>query len=60
MQYLQTEFTKDLENVFKKHKKCFEIDKYGIHIIDSERGCEFIIARGESGSESSKDRLIMN
>lgn len=58
MKYKQTEFSKELSDVFLKHKKRMETDKHGIHILDDEIGCSFLIGKPTSGSEDYRDTLI--
>lgn len=58
MEYLQTEFSKELSALFIKHKKRIEADKHGIYIINDETGCSFLIAKATTGSENYRDALM--
>ena len=44
MEYVNTDFTKELSALFLKHKKRIEADKHGIHILDDETGSSFMFA----------------
>lgn len=58
MKYIETDFSKELTELCLKHKKRFEVDKYGIHIVDDTVGSSFVIATQTLGSENCKDTLI--
>lgn len=58
MEYVSTDFSKELSDVFLKYKKRIESDKYGIHILDDETGSSFLIAKATTGSEDFRDTLI--
>ncbi len=58
MEYVKTEFSRELSDLLKKHKKTFDSDKTGIYAIDDEIGTDIIIGRGTDGAEDSRDKII--
>ncbi len=58
MEYINTDFSKELSSLFIKHKKRIESDKHGIHILDDETGSSFLIAKATTSSEDYRDTLI--
>ena len=58
MEYIQTDFTKELSDLFVKYKKWLDSDKHVIHILDDENGINFMIRKQILVSEDSRDTLI--
>jgi hypothetical protein len=59
MKIKQTDFSKELSELFIKHNKTIESDKGGIYIIDHPKGTVFFETESETTSEDLRSKLIM-
>ena len=58
MEYIKTEFSRELSELLKKHKKTFDSDKAGIYAVDDEIGTEIFIGRSTSATEDVRDKML--
>ena len=59
MKYIETDFTKELSVLLKKHKKTFSSDKSGIYILDDEYPPSVITTESETASEDSRSLMLL-
>jgi len=58
MEIIQTDFSKELNQLLKKYNKTFEVDKSGIYIVDDKVKTNILISKTTTTSEDFRDKLI--
>jgi hypothetical protein len=58
MEIIQNDFSKELSELLKKHKKTITADKSGLHVVDCDNIEAVIIQKATVASEDYRDTLI--
>lgn len=58
MEIIQNDFSKELSELLKKHKKTLTADKTGIHVVDCDNIEAVVIQKSNVASEDYRDTLM--
>ena len=57
-EFIKNDFTRELNELFNRHKKTIEWDKTGFYIVDTDYHIEMIMSKPTSASEDYRDKIF--
>ena len=59
MNFIETDFSKELSILLNKHKITLESDKLGIYLVQGLNDIQILLSEAEFGSEDPKTRMYI-
>jgi len=58
MEYIKTDFSRELSTLLKKHRKTFTSDNKGIYVINDPAFVTILIGRATTATDDSRDQMM--